>query len=452
MAIDLDYTPAGTDDSAVAGSSTGIDFVKATGSAATLKHRRTGDPIQGLADWEFDGNTFGGVEATWPAAAAANGLSWPLRTPPLGGTGVLFIGTWFGPTGRVGDVALNLATGSVRCRDFNTLRQESPAGLVVEGQDVLYEVACTPGSATGHRVRVFVGANIYGATPDWESEAFSATLGSQTTLTRAVLGQAPSGTTAVKLRGGRIRHANTAAYPGSGYTGLPAARTVTAVAGAGQVALSWTAAGQQTGLTVYRSTSRGGPYTALTDQPSATAAAFTDTSAVNGTAYFYVVRVRTTAGTSPRSAPVSATPKASTSQTLYPKADVTVAAARAVNAAGATLASALSEKTPDDTSYTAVELDGKLEFEMEAPVLPLDAKTEMRVPYGVPSGFKLGVRIGVYDGTTLIAQTDLKTSPGNYSRKLTDAEFALVGAAWAAGRKVTVVQTSEEIPAYGVEG
>lgn len=88
------------------------------------------------------------------------------------------------------------------------------------------------------------------------------------------------------------------------------APTLTATAGTGQVALSWTAAtscaGPITGYEVYRGTSTATekPYQAL----GASATGFTDTAVTSGTTYYYTVSGVNATGDGPQSNEVSATP------------------------------------------------------------------------------------------------------------------------------------------------
>jgi fibronectin type 3 domain-containing protein len=72
-------------------------------------------------------------------------------------------------------------------------------------------------------------------------------------------------------------------------TVAPAAPTgLVAVAGDGEVSLSWDANGESdlSGYKVYRSTTSGGPYTEIAD---VVANAYMDAAVVNGTTYYYVV-------------------------------------------------------------------------------------------------------------------------------------------------------------------
>jgi fibronectin type 3 domain-containing protein len=89
----------------------------------------------------------------------------------------------------------------------------------------------------------------------------------------------------------------------------PAAPTgLAATPGNAQVALTWTASAGATFYTVRRGTAPGGPYP--TTFTGVTPAAYTDTSAANGTTYYYVVAATNAGGTSGNSNEASATPTA----------------------------------------------------------------------------------------------------------------------------------------------
>jgi fibronectin type 3 domain-containing protein/regulation of enolase protein 1 (concanavalin A-like superfamily) len=78
-----------------------------------------------------------------------------------------------------------------------------------------------------------------------------------------------------------------------------------AMAGTGQVVLTWTAARTATSYNVQRSILSGGPYALITNL---TTTNFTDTGVVNGTNYYYVVSALNPAGESTNSGQVGATP------------------------------------------------------------------------------------------------------------------------------------------------
>ena len=80
-----------------------------------------------------------------------------------------------------------------------------------------------------------------------------------------------------------------------------------ATVGNGTVALTWNATGGATSYTVRRGIVSGGPYTAVATIGSSPTT-FTDTGLINGTTYYYVVTGSNSAGTSPNSAELLATP------------------------------------------------------------------------------------------------------------------------------------------------
>ena len=89
---------------------------------------------------------------------------------------------------------------------------------------------------------------------------------------------------------------------------LTAPTGFSATAGNAQVNLSWSAVSNATGYVVKRSTTSGGPYTALA--PSPTGTTLTDSTVTNGTTYFYVVSATSSEHEGPNSTQVSATPTA----------------------------------------------------------------------------------------------------------------------------------------------
>ncbi len=99
--------------------------------------------------------------------------------------------------------------------------------------------------------------------------------------------------------------------PGGGTVTAPTAPTgLAASVGSGTVTLTWNAGGGATSYTVKRGTASGGPYTAIGTVTSPAPTTLTDSGLTNGSTYYYVVSGTNSAGTSPNSAQVAATPLA----------------------------------------------------------------------------------------------------------------------------------------------
>jgi hypothetical protein len=115
----------------------------------------------------------------------------------------------------------------------------------------------------------------------------------------------------------------------------------TASAGFGSNGLSWSASSGATTYTIYRGTSAGGEGTTAYAS-GITGTTYTDTSVTAGTTYYYKIVAVNSAGSSPASSEVSATPLSATGQgasfpyTRYRAADTTVSS----YGGGATLKSA----------------------------------------------------------------------------------------------------------------
>jgi len=97
--------------------------------------------------------------------------------------------------------------------------------------------------------------------------------------------------------------------PKGSVTQAPVAPTgLAAAVGSGTVTLTWNASGGATSYAVKRATVSGGPYTPIGSVTSPAPPSYTDSGLTNGTTYYYVVSASNTAGTSPNSAELSATP------------------------------------------------------------------------------------------------------------------------------------------------
>jgi autotransporter-associated beta strand protein len=98
-------------------------------------------------------------------------------------------------------------------------------------------------------------------------------------------------------------------------TPLAPPATLTALAGSGQITLSWSAVTGATSYVVQRSTVTGGPYTTVSGAGAVTGTTYTNIGLTNGTTYYYVVETTNGNGTGDISSEVNATPVAAASLT-----------------------------------------------------------------------------------------------------------------------------------------
>ena len=112
---------------------------------------------------------------------------------------------------------------------------------------------------------------------------------------------------ALNSAGESANSAEVSATPMAPVTIPSAPAGLVATPGNAQVSLSWSASAGATSYHVKRATVSGGPYTQVA---APTATNYVDTSATNGTKYFYVVSAVDSAGESANSAEVNATPMA----------------------------------------------------------------------------------------------------------------------------------------------
>jgi fibronectin type 3 domain-containing protein len=122
--------------------------------------------------------------------------------------------------------------------------------------------------------------------------------------------------------------------------GLPTApSSLAATLGNNQVSLSWTAVASGPTYKVKRATTSGGPYTTIA---TATAANYTDSTALNGITYYYVVAAANGAGESANSPQVTATPTELLAYLKFNEASGTSAADASGNGKNGTLATGAS--------------------------------------------------------------------------------------------------------------
>ncbi|MDR3690412.1 MAG: hypothetical protein P4L46_13610, partial [Fimbriimonas sp.] len=140
-----------------------------------------------------------------------------------------------------------------------------------------------------------------------------------------------------------------------GASGPPVPSGLTATPGNNQVSLAWNASIGATSYTVYRGSQNGGPYSPLSGSP--TAPAYVDSTAQNGSTYYYVVTASNAYGTSAYSNPVAATlaPNPPTNLTATPGiSQVTLSWTASPGATSYTVL----QSTSQNGTYTAVSPQG----------------------------------------------------------------------------------------------
>ena len=122
--------------------------------------------------------------------------------------------------------------------------------------------------------------------------------------------------------------------PVVGGAALPAPTNLSDSPGSGKVKLSWNSSSGATSYTIKRSTTKGGAYVDI--KTGATSTSYTDSTVVNGTAYYYVVCAVKNGATSSGSAEVSSIPTAGVSSPWSTKDIGAVGDAGAASRSGST--------------------------------------------------------------------------------------------------------------------
>lgn len=260
----------------------------------------------------------GSIALAWNAVPGASG--YVLRRSPTGAAGSFQpiarpLGISFTDSNLTADstyfysVAARNATG------------EGPTGAVVSARTAVgVPVAATPNVVAGNATATITWPNVPGATGYDIARAESST---GPWLVRASNQRASRYTDAPLVNGRaywwQVTARNVAGMapasaavsatpraPGPVVPPPPAAVTVTALAGDGQANLSWPVATGATGQSVQRALAASGPFTVLASLVG-NVAAYVDTTAINGTTYWYRVAAINAGGATP-SAAVSVTP------------------------------------------------------------------------------------------------------------------------------------------------
>jgi fibronectin type 3 domain-containing protein len=255
------------------------------------------------------------VSLVWPAAAFAT--SYNVKRSTTSGSGYVTISTPGAVTGTNytdatavnGTIyyyvvsAVNGAGESGNTPEATaTMRPSTPTGLIATGGANQVSLSWTGSSlATGYRVKRSTtsgsGYSVIGTTADPTTSFTDAILGGVTYY--YVI-------TATNASGETVASTEASATP---TLAAPAAPTgLTASVGDNNVALAWPAVAFATSYNVKRSTTSGSGYVIISTTGAVTGTNFTDSTAVNGTVYYYVVSGTNAAGESANSPEASATP------------------------------------------------------------------------------------------------------------------------------------------------
>ena len=242
---------------------------------------------------------------------------------PAGGTSVAVTGTYL--TGATAVMFGNTAAAAYTVNSATQITAISPAGSGTVDVTVttpngtsatssadqftyysipaLTSISPTGGPAAGNTSVTFTGTNLTGAI----AVKFGSTAATGYTVNspRQITATSPAGSGAVSVTvttPGGTSNGETFTYSALAPTGL------TATAGNASVALSWTAPSGAVTYNVYRGTTSGGESTTPIATGVATAF-YTDTTAANGTKYYYEVAAVNGGGTSGLSNEASATPE-----------------------------------------------------------------------------------------------------------------------------------------------
>lgn len=444
----------GTDGVAISAGAIGATQITGGGSPTFS----AADPQQGATDAQLSAGAGTQVSIQYDFTAVTTFWTcFYYKTPSVAPTAATAILNWFGNAGA------NLG-GSVRLNTDMTLsiRDGSTAKNWAGGSGTLSPVLPTntwvriavkaiPGSATGHRCRVYVGANRHGSTPDMDSGDVTATSGINTNVDQIHVGLIANGANVVHID--RLRGDN-AVEP----TGLPVAAPPVVNAGSdltketGSAAFAITATASASGGATIASRSwqiLSGVTVTLTGTTTDTVTVTPPTSTTGST----VLRYTAVDNTGQSSTDDVTLTWVAPGQTLYPVADVSNSGAWVTQAGGSSsLFSTIDETVLDTTDYiTTPQLSATpapVRFRLTPKPAPTNAtgwllRLNVRVTPDVAAS-SLVAKLYEADGTTLrktwAAVTTAITTDNEVQLTLTPTEVQTV-TSWASGLIVELSAT-----------
>lgn len=210
----------------------GVTTVPADGAAVTTGNT-TLDNVSGTGTATFTATAVDGTRSALITCSAQDKtfrkdftakpdgwFVWKLRITALPAA-TTYLASWFSGAVKVGDLRLT-STGTLQLRDNNTLRATSTVSLVA-GSDHRIAVHVAPGSATGHRLKIYLSEDSTSAS--YDSGGVTANDAAQTALDNFRWGVIGAGTLTYRLD--RLRGSST------GEPGISGGGNVAPVANAG---------------------------------------------------------------------------------------------------------------------------------------------------------------------------------------------------------------------------
>jgi len=296
--------------------------------------------------------------------------------------------------------------GTFRLRgEASRLVATSPA--IPPGTQVRVAYRAVPGAPGGLQLRLYTGANVHGVAPDYDSGP-QASQSTATTITEARQGllYSPGVGLSHEVVFDRVR-VDDAVEPAGSAT-APSTPVLSAEAGVGAVALSWTQAsngGTAIGtVELTRATAATGPFVPVTPAPAAGALAYRDATVDNGTSYWYRLRTRNASTWSPLSNIVGpVTPEGVSGQEAAPNRDVTILGTTAEGAAVGGLWTTLDEPDPaDDADFVRIARGGTYEVGLTPVTTPIPAGYDVELTYRLLEGHTGTLSVSLYSGSSLV--------------------------------------------------
>ena len=227
-----------------------------------------------------------------------------VRTTQAGGTG-----QWWQGQGLVdGEVAGNANDfGTALCGDkfaFGTGNPDTTITSATSINDGAWHYCVATREQASGTLKVYVDG-VLEATGTGSTQSLTAAASLRFGSLQTGMGFFQGSLDEVRLFNRALGHLEIAALYNDSSTPPPAPTDVSAAAANGQVTVSWSDSTGASSYVLWRSTSPGGPYSALA---SSSATTLTDVGLTNGVTYYYVVRAVNSAGQGAPSLEVSATP------------------------------------------------------------------------------------------------------------------------------------------------